>query len=60
MSIIHTDRTKNKAIGWSAEEDWKDTQDFLAKFADLKPTAPDVKTYFTNDYLSEAPYLPKK
>jgi NitT/TauT family transport system substrate-binding protein len=60
MSIIHTDRTKNKAIGWSAEEDWKDTQDFLAKYADLKPTAPDVKTYFTNDYLSEAPYLPKK
>ncbi len=60
MSIMHTDRTKNKGIGWSAEEDWKDTQDFLAKYADLKPTAPDVKTYFTNDYLSEAPYLPKK
>lgn len=59
MSIIHTERTKGKPIGWSAVEDWKDSQDLLEKYAKLKP-APDVKVYFTNEYLSEPPYLPKK
>ncbi len=60
MTIVHTDRTKGKAFGWSAEEDWKDTQDFLAKYAEFKPVATDVKLYFTNEFLSEAPYMPKK
>lgn len=59
MTIIHTERTKGKAIGWSAAEDWKDTQDLLEKFAKLKPQ-PDVGLYYTNSFLSEAPYLPKK
>ena len=59
MSIIRTERTKGKAIGWSAPEDWKDTQDLLETFAKLKPQ-PDVNVYYTNEYLSEAPYLPKK
>jgi NitT/TauT family transport system substrate-binding protein len=59
MTIIHTERTKGKPIGWSAVEDWKDTQDLLEKYAKLKP-APDVNVYFTNEYLSEPPYLPKK
>lgn len=59
MSIIHTERTKGKPIGWSAVEDWKDSQDLLEKYAKLKP-APDVNVYFTNEYLSEPPYLPKK
>jgi NitT/TauT family transport system substrate-binding protein len=59
MTIIHTERTKGKPIGWSAIEDWKDTQDLLAKYAKLKPQ-PDLNVYFTNGYLSEPPYLPKK
>ena len=59
MTIIRTDRTKGKPIAWSDEGDWKDSQDLLSKFAKLTP-APDVKTYFTNEYLSEAPYMPKK
>jgi len=59
MTIIRTDRTKGKAIGWSDAGDWQDTQDLLAKFAKLAPQ-PDVKVYFTNEYLSEPPYMPKK
>jgi ABC-type nitrate/sulfonate/bicarbonate transport system substrate-binding protein len=59
MTIIRTERTKGKPIGWSDAGDWKDTQDLLAKFAKLNPQ-PDVNVYFTNQYLSEAPYMPKK
>ncbi|MFN2644584.1 MAG: ABC transporter substrate-binding protein [Burkholderiales bacterium] len=59
MTIIRTERTKGKPIAWSDEGDWKDSQDLLAKYAKLNP-APDVKVYYTNEYLSEPPYLPKK
>jgi NitT/TauT family transport system substrate-binding protein len=59
MTIIRTDRTKGKPIGWSATEDWKDSQDLLEKFAKLKPQ-PDVNAYYTNSFLSEPPYLPAK
>ncbi len=59
MSIIRTDRTKGKAIGVSDIGDWRDTQDLLSKFAKLTPQS-DLNVYFTNEYLSEAPYLPKK
>jgi NitT/TauT family transport system substrate-binding protein len=59
MTIIHTERTKGKAIGWSAAEDWKDTQTLLETFAKLKPQS-DMNVYYTNSFLSEAPYLPKK
>jgi len=59
MTIIRTERTKGKPIGWTAEGDWKDTQDLLSQFAKLK-VQPDLNVYYTNSYLSEAPYLPKK
>jgi NitT/TauT family transport system substrate-binding protein len=59
MTIIRTDRTKGKPIAWSDAGDWKDSQDLLEKFAKLK-AAPDVNVYFTNQFLSEAPYAPKK
>lgn len=59
MSIIRTERTKGRAIGVSDIGDWRDTQDLLSKFAKLTPQA-DLNTYFTNEYLSEAPYMPKK
>ena len=59
MTIIHTERSKGKAIGWTAAEDWKDTQTLLETFAKLKPQ-PDLSQYYTNEYLSEAPYQPKK
>ena len=59
MSIIRTERTKGRAIAWSDIGDWRDTQDLLSKFAKLTPQA-DLNTYFTNEYLSEAPYMPKR
>jgi NitT/TauT family transport system substrate-binding protein len=59
MTIIRTERTKGKPIAWSDAGDWKDSQDLLAKFAKLS-AQPDVNVYFTNDYLSQAPYLPRK
>jgi len=59
MTIIHTERSKGKPIGWSSVDDWKDTQDLLAKFAKLNPQA-DLSVYVTNGYLSEPPYLPAK
>ena len=59
MTIIRTERAKGKPIGWTAIEDWKDTQDLLATFAKLNPAA-DLNVYFTNQYLSDAPYMPKK
>ena len=59
MTIIRTERTKGKPIAWSDAGDWKDSQELLEKFAKLK-AQPDVGVYFTNSYLSEAPYLPKK
>src|SRR5437868_10151504 len=59
MTIIHTERTKGKPIAWSDAGDWKDSQELLEKFAKLNP-ASDVGVYFTNDYLSDAPYMPKK
>ena len=49
MTIIRTDKTKDKPIGWSATEDWKESQDLLEKFAKLK-AQPDVNVYYTNEY----------
>jgi len=59
MTIIRTERTKGKPIAWSDAGDWKDTQDLLSTFAKLN-AQPDINVYFTNQFLSEAPYLPKK
>ncbi|MGE5262383.1 MAG: ABC transporter substrate-binding protein [Acidobacteriota bacterium] len=57
MTIIHTKATEGKPVGWMAMDDWKDTQDLLTKYADLKGL-PDLNVYFTNDYLSQPPYSP--
>jgi NitT/TauT family transport system substrate-binding protein len=59
MTIIRTERTKGRPIAWSDADDWKDSQDLLEKFAKLKPQ-PNLSVYYTNDYLSEPPYMPKK
>ena len=59
MTILRTERAKGKPLGWTAIEDWKDTQDLLSTFAKLSPQS-DLNVYFTNSYLSDAPYLPKK
>jgi NitT/TauT family transport system substrate-binding protein len=59
MTLVHTDKTKDKPIGWSAEDDWRDTQDLLSKYANLTAQS-NLGIYFTNEYLSAPPYLPKK
>ncbi len=59
MSIVRSKAAEGKPLGWSAQSDWQDSQDLLATFANLSPVAPDVNVYFTNDYLSEPPYLPQ-
>jgi len=59
MSIIRTERAKGKPIAWTDIGDWKDTQDLLSTYAKLNPQS-DLNVYFTNQYLSEAPYLPKR
>jgi NitT/TauT family transport system substrate-binding protein len=59
MTILRTDKTKGKPLAWSATEDWKESQDLLEKYAKLK-AQPDVTVYYTNEYLSEPPYLAKK
>src|SRR5467141_4698816 len=59
MTILRTEKTKGRPIAWSASEDWKESQDLLEKYAKLKPQ-PDVGVYFSNEFLSETPYLAKK
>ncbi len=59
MTIIRTARTKGRPIAWSDIGDWKDTQDLLSTYAKLSPQS-DLNIYFTNGFLSAAPYLPKK
>ena len=59
MTILHTKHTEGKALFWSAKEDWQDSQDLLEKFAKM-PAEKDMAKYYTNEYLAEAPYAPKK
>jgi ABC-type nitrate/sulfonate/bicarbonate transport system substrate-binding protein len=59
MTIIHTKHTQGKPMFWSAKADWQESQDLLQKYAKLKP-AEDVTKYYTNKYLSQPPYTPKK
>jgi ABC-type nitrate/sulfonate/bicarbonate transport system substrate-binding protein len=59
MTILRTKASEGKPLAWSAEADWKDTQVLLETFAKLAPQA-DLSKYYTNEYLAEPPYLPKK
>jgi NitT/TauT family transport system substrate-binding protein len=59
MTITRTKHTEGKPMMWSAKEDWQESQDLLEKFAKLSEQK-DRSKYYTNEYLSEPPYLPKK
>jgi NitT/TauT family transport system substrate-binding protein len=59
LTITHTKHTEGKALFWSAKEDWQDSQDLLEKYAKMPPEK-DMGKYYTNEYLAEAPYAPKK
>ncbi|HEY1243851.1 MAG TPA: ABC transporter substrate-binding protein [Hyphomicrobiaceae bacterium] len=58
MTIIHTERTKDKPLFWTAKEDWQESQDLLQKYASMAEVK-DVGVYYTNEYLSQPPYMPK-
>ena len=52
-------RTEDKPLLWSAKEDWQDSQDLLQKYANM-PEQADIGKYYTNEYLSDSPYMAKK
>jgi len=57
LTLLHTPNTEGKPLGFSALEDWQSTQQVLEDYAGFKPED-DVTVYFTNDFISEPPYLP--
>jgi NitT/TauT family transport system substrate-binding protein len=59
MTIIHTKHTEDKPLFWSAKEDWQESQDLLQKYSNM-PAVSDMSKYYTNEFLSEPPYMPKK
>ena len=59
LTLTRTERSKGLPLLASAEQDWKDTQELLATYAKVKPL-PDINAYYTNAYLSPAPYMPKR
>lgn len=59
LTLLHTPNSAGKPIGWSAKEDWTATQELLQKYASFKPEA-DVGVFYTNDFISDPPYMPPK
>lgn len=59
MTILRTKHSAGKPIMWTAKEDWQESQDLLQTFAKLQEQK-DMSKYYTNEYLSEPPYMPKK
>ena len=57
LTLMHTPNSEGQPIGWSALEDWQATQQVLEEYASFKPEA-DVAVFYTNDFISEPPYLP--
>lgn len=57
LTLLHTPNSEGHPIGWSAEEDWLATQDVLTQYAGFTPEE-DINVFFTNDYISEPPYMP--
>jgi len=57
LTLLHTPNSEGMPIGWVSPDDWTDTQQVLEQYAGFKPE-PDISVYFTNDYISEPPYMP--
>lgn len=47
--LMHSDRTQGQPFGWTAKEDWEQSQDLLHKYFDMKRSV-DVATVYTNAY----------
>ena len=50
LTLLHTEATEGKAIGWVANEDWEASQDLLFEIGEIKQKLP-IETYFTNEFL---------
>jgi NitT/TauT family transport system substrate-binding protein len=57
LTLLHTPNSEGQPIGWVAEADWQATSDVLQEYAGFRPEE-DVNVYFTNDFISDPPYLP--
>jgi len=58
LTLLHTVNSEGKPIGWSSDVDWTATQQTLADFGGFKMEE-DINVFFTNKYISEAPYEPQ-
>ena len=52
LSLLHTERTRGKPLGWIAKEDWEDGIDIMAEHAGLK-NKPNVDDVITNEFVPE-------
>lgn len=59
LTLLHTPNSEGQPIGWSAEEDWLATQDVLTQYAGFNPEE-DISVFFSNDYISQPPYMPEE
>jgi NitT/TauT family transport system substrate-binding protein len=50
FKLAHTERSKDRAPGWTAEPDWSATLDLLEKHVGLKNRQP-TSRYFTNEFI---------
>jgi NitT/TauT family transport system substrate-binding protein len=50
LSLLHTENSRGKPVGWMAVKDWEETIEILSKYGGLKnPKAPNH--FYTNDFI---------
>jgi NitT/TauT family transport system substrate-binding protein len=50
LRYVNTAATADKPFGWQSADDWKQAEDVLAQYMELK-RQPSVESYFTNEFL---------
>ncbi|MBI3078735.1 MAG: ABC transporter substrate-binding protein [Deltaproteobacteria bacterium] len=50
LTLLHTDATRGRPLGWMAQEDWQKTQDFLVQSGAMKGRHP-LDAFYTNALL---------
>lgn len=50
ITLLHTDNTRGKPIGFMAKKDWEQSQELLLKYGRLEKKLP-VDTYYTNEFI---------
>ena len=54
LTLLHTENTKSKPLGWMARADWKQTIDLLKEYGGLKKPLP-IGEYYTNEFVTAVP-----